>query len=817
MEDRLTIFAQVLLPLPVPNTYTYRVPVEWNELVQIGQRVSVQFGARKIYAGILVDFSDQPPVGYTANYLLEILDDEPIVSPTQLKFWNWIASYYMCHPGEVMAAALPAGYRLQSESIISLSPDFDEDDIGSIDEKEGQILALLITKRQITVDEAAKACESKSPMKYIKSLYTRGYVLMHEEVKDSYKPKTETYYTLAACWEVEDTAKALLEQLEKKAPKQANVILALFGYGKQGISSAVLKEKYHVESSHLKALEKKALIIAEKKVVDRLSIAGAMTAFELTPAQSAACAQTQEAFDEGKNALLHGETGTGKTFIYQHFIQECLQAGKQALYLIPEVALTEQLVMRLSQFFGPKMAVWHNYYSGSVRTELYQKIANGEIQLLVGARSAVFAPFASLGLIVIDEEHENSFKQFDKRPMYHGRDAALQLGAMRKCPVLMGTATPSYDMLQLAADGKLEKVTLAERFVMAPPPLIELVNVGEAKRQNRMKQAFSAYMLEEIQNTLDAGAQVIVFQNRKGYVPYISCDFCGHTTHCVNCDISLTYYKSLNTQKCNYCGFTRDTEKQCPDCGSTSLSMRGFGTERIAEELEIYFPEARITRFDQESIRKKSDFQRILNGFENKEIDILVGTQLLSKGLDFENVGLVCIPDADMLLNIPDFRSHERAFQQMHQVAGRSGRGTKQGKVIIQSYQPSHPVIQAVKNAAFEELAAFEIPLRKSLSYPPFTRLIRITLRHKDFVLCQNAADLYANAIRKYLMDRVVGPQSPGIGRIRGYYLQQLLVKMNVGKDDITRIKKYLSDAALHVQKTNDFKGLWFDFDVDPV
>jgi primosomal protein N' (replication factor Y) (superfamily II helicase) len=372
-------------------------------------------------------------------------------------------------------------------------------------------------------------------------------------------------------------------------------------------------------------------------------------------------------------------------------------------------------------------------------------------------------------------------------------------------------------MLQLAADGKLEKVTLSERFVMAPPPSIELVNVGEAKRQNRMKQAFSAYMLEEIQNTLDAGAQVIVFQNRKGYVPYISCDFCGHTTHCVNCDISLTYYKSLNTQKCNYCGFTRDTEKQCPDCGSTSLSMRGFGTERIAEELEIYFPEARITRFDQVSIRKKSDFQRILNGFENKEIDILVGTQLLSKGLDFENVGLVCIPDADMLLNIPDFRSHERAFQQMHQVAGRSGRGTKQGKVIIQSYQPSHPVIQAVKNAAFEELAAFEIPLRKSLSYPPFTRLIRITLRHKDFVLCQNAADLYANAIRKYLMDRVVGPQSPGIGRIRGYYLQQLLVKMNVGKDDITRIKKYLSDAALHVQKTNDFKGLWFDFDVDPV
>lgn len=817
MSNTSTIFAQVLLPLPIPNTYTYRVPQEWNDLLEIGQRVSVQFGAKKIYAGIVVDFSDEPPKTYHASYILEILDDGPVVSPTQLKFWTWISTYYMCHLGEVMAAALPAGFRLQSESVIILSPDFDETSLPEMDEKEWAILSLLIQKRQIRLDEAAAAAGLKSPMKYVKSLYARGFIHMQEEVKENYKPKTEVFLKLSDDWKNEDVARETLTQLEKRAPKQAAVILAILGMGKGEFRKKELTDTHQIESSHIKALEKKGLIKAELREVERLKMGHGNAAFELTPKQNEACKEIQNAFNTGKNALLYGETGSGKTFVYQHFIAKTLAEGKQVLYLVPEVGLTEQLVARLSQFFGLELGVWHNYYSGSERTELYLKVRNGQVKLLVGARSALFGPFANLGLVVVDEEHENSFKQYDKRPHYNGRDAALQLAAMHGCPALMGSATPSYEWINAAEEDKIAWVELRERFTPAPPPKIELLNIGEAKRQNRMKQIFSNYMLEEMQNTIDAGGQIIVFQNRKGYVPYISCNFCGHTGHCINCDIALTYYKSLKTQKCNYCGFTQEPPSQCPACGSTSISMRGFGTERITEELNIFFPEARISRFDQESIRRRSDFQKILNGFERKEIDILVGTQLLSKGLDFENVGLVCIPDADLLLNIPDFRSHERAFQQMYQVSGRAGRGNKQGKSIIQSYQTTHPVIQAVQSASYRELALSELEMRKEMNYPPFARLIRITIRHKDPQVSEHAATAYAAALSKFLKDRVIGPQAPVVSRIRNYYLQNILIKANPEKDNMRKIKEFLLQASTALHKTESYKGVWVDFDVDPV
>ncbi len=791
--------------------------MEWNDLVEIGQRVCVQFGSKKIYAGIILDFTDEPPEKYEASYLLEILDEEPVISPTQLKFWTWMANYYMCHLGEVMAAALPAGFRLQSESIISLSPEFDDTATPELDEKEWAILTLLLKKRQITVDEAAKAAAVKSPLKYIKSLYSRGFVLMQEEVRENYKPKTEAFIVLAAKWEDEAFAREQLTLLEKRAPKQAAVIMAAMGMGKGAFRRKELTDKHEIALSHIKSLERKGLISIEIREIDRLKKTEGNADFELTPNQQEACAVIQNSFDNGKNALLFGATGSGKTFVYQYFIQKALSEGKQVLYLVPEVGLTEQLVMRLGQFFGNEMGVWHNYYSGAERTELYLKVKHGHVKLLVGARSALFAPFLNLGLVVVDEEHENSFKQFEKRPHYHGRDAAMQLAHMHKCPVLLGSATPSYEFLQADKEEKIKWVHLEERFITAPVPEIALLNVGEAKRQNRMKQIFSNYMLEEMQKTIDAKGQIIVFQNRKGYVPYISCNLCGYTRHCINCDIALTYYKSLNTQKCNYCGFTQEPPSQCPACESTSLSMRGFGTERITEELNIYFPEARITRFDQESIRKRSDFQRIINGFENGEIDILVGTQLLSKGLDFQNVGLVCIPDADLLLNIPDFRSHERAFQQMHQVAGRAGRGNKRGLVIAQSYQPQHPVIQAFQQGDYLGLAKEELDMRKALDYPPFTRLIRVVIRHKDQHVALQAATAFAKAVGKSLKERAIGPQAPVVGKIRNYYLQNLLVKMDLKKDNIPKIKQFLMDAALVLQKTEGYKGVWVDFDVDPV
>ncbi len=813
-----TIFAQVLLPLPVPLNYTYRVPQEWNDFIQIGQRVVVQFGVKKIYAGIVVDFSDVPPEKYEASYIIEILDDEPLITPSQLKFWQWIASYYMCYTGDVMAAALPAGFRLQSESVLVLNPEFDETQELEMDEKEWLILAALHKKKELKIEQAAEAVGLKSPMKYIKSLYQRGIILMHEEVKENYRPKMETFVCLTPEWSDEEFARSTLDKLEKRAPKQVAAIMAIMGLGKGEFALKSLQEKFDIASSHIQALEEKGLLLRVKKEVGRITKnRGGNADFELTELQKKCVNEVQSAFDSQKNVLLHGITGSGKTFVYMHFIKEALKKGKQVLYLLPEVGITEQLVTRLAEYFGAEMGVWHHYYSAHERTELYTKVRSGEIKLLVGARSALFAPFGKLGLIVVDEEHENTFKQFDRRPHYHGRDAALQLAALNKCSVLLGSATPSYEMLQLCRDGKMALTKLQKRFKDVLEPEIELIHTGEAKRQNRMKMAFSARLLEEMLRVLDAKGQIIVFQNRKGYVPFISCDLCGFTAHCINCDITLTYYKSINAQKCNYCGYSQDPVSKCPACGSADMNMKGFGTERIAEELAIYFPEARISRFDQDSIKKRHDFQKIFTGFEKGDIDILVGTQLLSKGLDFLNVGLVAVVDADMLLNIPDFRSHERAYQLMHQVAGRAGRGTYRGKAMIQTAQINHPVIQAVVSGAYYELAEMEMPMRLEHGYPPFTRLIRIQIRHKDYQLAKEAAFQYSQMIRKALHDRVLGPQMPPVGKIRNYHLQNIQIKMDPKNDNIKGIKNFLLKSANDLSSSGKIKGIVFDFDVDPV
>lgn len=791
--------------------------MEWNDLIEIGQRVVVQFGVRKIYAGIVVDFSDVPPEKYEASYIIEILDEEPIITPSQLKFWQWISEYYMCYLGDVMAAALPAGFRLQSESTLVLNPEFDETQELEMDEKEWLILEALHKKKQLRIDEAATAIGLKSPMKYIKSLYQRGIILMHEEVKENYRPKMETYVCLTPEWDDPEFARTTLEKLEKKAPKQANVILAAMGMGKGEFPLKRLTAEYDVATSHVSALEEKGLLKRLKKEVGRLAKnEGSNDEFELSAEQKQAADSIADAFSHKKPALLFGATGSGKTYLYIEFVRKALAEGRQVLYLLPEVGITEQMVQRLSRFFGEQMGVWHHFYSAHERTELYSKVRSGEIKLLVGARSAVFAPFQKLGLVVVDEEHENTFKQFDKRPHYNGRDTAMHLATVHKAHVLLGSATPSYEMLELCKEGKMQLVRLSTRYIDTPEPAIQLVHTGEAKRQNRMKQAFSNVLLEEMQRVLDKRGQIIVFQNRKGYVPYISCDMCGNTAQCINCDITLTYFKSINAQKCTYCGYSQDPPKQCPACGSSSLSMKGYGTERIAEELAIYFPEARITRFDQDSVRKRSDFQRILNGFDKGDIDILVGTQLLSKGLDFKNVGLVAVVDADMLLQIPDFRSHERAFQQLHQVSGRAGRGSKQGKAILQTAQVSNPVIQAVVNADYMSLANLEIPMRKELAYPPYTRLIRVSLKHKDFQVVKNASVIYGNHVRAALHERILGPQVPAVGKIRNYYIQHILVKMDPSKDNIKRIKAFLIASVLEITKTDGMKGVMVDFDVDP-
>lgn len=819
MDERLTLFASVLLPLPVPKTYTYRVPYEWNDLVQIGHRVVVQFGVKKIFSGIVLDLSDTPPDKYQASYILELMEDEPIVNPRQIKFWNWISHYYMCHPGEVMAAALPAGLKLQSETLLILNPEASLEPMPAVDEKEAAILEAVMKGKDLTPDDAAKIIGQKSAMRYIRSLYLKGLILMKEEVSENYKPKMADFLHLSGEWQDEEFARTTLDKLEKRAPKQADIIMLLLSLERKEHLQQELVTRYNLDTANIRPLVQKGLLLKVKRQIDRLKTDESEEQhYTLTDKQALVTQQMDEAFGRGQNVLLYGDTGSGKTLVYVQKIKEVLEKGKQALLLLPEIALTEQMVGRLAHFFGKEMGVWHNFYSGNERTELYEKVLKGDVRFVVGARSAVFAPFDNLGLVVIDEEHENSFKQFEKRPHYHGRDAAIQLAHFHGCQVLAGSATPSYELYHAAKTGKWALVRLTGRFHSVPDPAIQLVHTGEARRQNRMKGPFSDHLLEAMESCMNAGEQVIVYQNRKGYVPFISCDMCGHTAHCINCDISLTYYKTSNKQRCTYCGYTKDPVVICEACGSNRLTMRGYGTERLSEELTVFFPQARIARLDTESIRKRSDFQRILNGFANKDIDILVGTQLLSKGLDFENVGLVVVPDADILLRIPDFRCNERAYQQLFQVSGRAGRRNKQGKVMIQTTQTAHAVMLALYEGSYEQLAKEEINMRSQFGYPPFSRLIRILLKHKDDRIAEEAAQSLYAALSPHLGNALLAPAIPSVGRIRNMYLRQMLLKVdNQDKAAVARHKNLLWEKASDIIVRAGFKGVIVDFDVDPV
>ncbi len=816
-EERITLFAKVIVPLPLPKIYTYRVPFEWTNLVFVGQRIAVPFGAKKIYSGIIHELTDSPPEGYQANYVIEILDEKPIVSPVQLRFWEWVAQYYMCFLGDILSNALPAGFRVQSLTKISLHPDFDPDNIGVLDSRENEILAMLLNTKSITVEQVQNTLKVKSVLKYIKSMYIKGLVSMEEELKENYKPKFSEWVHCSTFWDDEYEANLALNTMERQSVKQFEAMMYILGAPNRQIEVKKLTSTKNISRPILNALQKKGYVQFVKHQEDRFhAIQGEGESFEFTESQMKAVAEIQYAFDNQKNVLLHGITGSGKTHVYLHFAEEALKQGKQVLFLVPEVALTEHLVTRVAQLISQEIGVWHHYYSTSERTELYEKVRMREINFVIGTRNALFAPFAELGLIIVDEEHESSYKQFEKRPNFHARDAAFQLAKLFDANILMGSATPSYEMMQLSVDGIIQKVNLFERFEQQQFAEFMTLNLGELKKQNRMQGFFSDLAVAAIQDKLKRKEKVIVYHNRKGYAPFIQCGVCGHTTQCVQCDIALTFYKSTNQQRCNYCGYQQNIPKNCPGCGSTDLVMKGVGTEKIVEELNLLFPELRISRFDQTSIKKRSDFQKILNAFEAGEIDILVGTQLLAKGIDFEDVALIVVPDADIMLNLPDFRSHERAFQQLYQLSGRAGRGKKRGQVLVQSYQPNHLVLNAVKEEAFLELCQSELLERKTFGYPPFSRLIEITVKHKDQQTVFSAAAHLNNILRAKLGERLLGPLTPSVSRVKNLYLQQFLLKMDRQKDNIPRIKEFLMWAQNQVQTTSGFSAIRVDFDVDP-
>lgn len=817
MTERITLFAEVLLPLPLPKLYTYRVPYEWNELMVPGLRVAVPFGVKKVYSGIVWSISEKGPEGYQANYITEILDDEILVDSSQREFWEWMARYYMSHLGDVMQVALPAGFRVQSQTKITLHPSFDPDETGILDAKENQILGLLLQQKSVRVEDIQQLLNQKSVMKIVKTMYLRGVISMEEELRENYKPKRVAMVELNDLWLDNDTANDALNALERKAPKQFNAILGLLGKGmKPQVLGDFLKE-YNTDRAVMRTLQSKGLLrIYEEQVARFVSTEGLGGVYQLNEAQTQAKVSIFEGFQLKKPVLLFGVTGSGKTLLYIEAAKEQIREGKQILFLVPEVALTENLVDRISAYLDVPLGVWHHYYSVSERTELYQEIRTGKIQVLLGTRSAIFAPFSNLGLIVIDEEHESGYKQFEKRPYFHARDAAFYLARQHKAQVLLGSASPSYEMWELAQRKQAHLVRLNSRFEEREATTWNWLDLKLLKEQNRYKELLSDPLLEALTEALKLQKRIIVYHNRKGFAPYIQCGLCGYTTQCLNCDISLTYYKSSQNQRCNYCGYQQNLPKICPGCGGNDFHMKGAGTEKWVDELKTLFPEARIARFDQQSIRKRSDFQRIINEFHKGDIDILVGTQLLAKGIDFEDVVHIAVPEGDMPLNNPDFRSNERSFQQYHQLSGRAGRGKEPGQIWIQTYRKDHAVFRALEAGDYEALAADELESRKAFGYPPYGRLIEVRLRHKDEPNVIQAAVMFNNMLRPHFADRLLGPITPSIARVKNQYLQQFLIKFDAQQHSAAKIKEYLLLQRFRLLQMEGMNALQIDFDVDP-
>ncbi|MGP8216149.1 MAG: primosomal protein N' [Bacteroidia bacterium] len=829
MEERATLFVDVILPLAVPNLYTYRVPYDWNELVKPGQRVVVQFGKNKLYMALIKRLHQAPPAAYQAKYVLDILDAKPIVNEMQLGFWDWIASYYLCSPGEVMNAALPAGLRFSSETRIVRNKDFALDEVneGFFTAKEWKLVIALDAKQEMSVDEASKAAEIKNVQPVIQALLTKGFVLLKEDIKESYKPRMETFVRISPALSEAELHK-IMDALEKKAFKQLQLLMAYMQLSQwhTGNPAEVKKSKLLLQSGCsagvLYQMVKKGIMEACEREVSRLPLSDKAIeqANALADFQQAAYNEITEQFKSKDVVLLHGVTSSGKTEIYMRLIEEVMAQKKQVLYLLPEIALTAQLVQRLKKRWGNKVGVYHSKYSDNERVEAWNTLVNPkdrEYDVIIGTRSSLFLPFSKLGLLIVDEEHDSSYKQQDPAPRYHARDSAIYLAGIHKAKVVLGSATPCIESYYNAINNKYGLVELNTRYGGMEMPEIDVRNVGEEKRKKLMKSLFSPFLLTNIEEALGKKEQVILFQNRRGFAPFIECDVCGHVPQCINCDVSLTYHKQADLLRCHYCGYSAALPKSCPACGSPGLHVKGFGTERVEEELSIFFPQARIARMDLDSTRAKQSHSKIISQFEDREIDILVGTQMVTKGLDFDNVSIVGVLNADAGMHFPDFRAPEKSYQLMAQVSGRAGRKNKRGKVIIQTNDPEHPIIQQVVKNDYIGMYKEQIEERKKFHYPPFTRLIEITLSQKrQDDLDAVSPDLAIELKKRFGAERVLGPEYPVVAKVNNYFLKTILLK--VEKEKYSQKVKALIMESLNefFHKGKEYARTRVKIDVDP-
>ena len=826
MEERKTYFVEVILPVPIDNAFTYRVPFELNDLIKKGVRVVVPFGRSKLQTGIIIGIHEDVPK-YQVKYVESVLDEFPIITGKQYKLWQWIAQYYMAPIGDVMNAALPSNFKLGSETKIRIHPD-SEINTDTLTDREFQVFEALEIQEELDLKEISDILGIKTIQPVIKSMIDKRVVITQEELKQKYRPKTQLFVELAETYQSQEQIEALTEVLvaDKRKKKQLDALLLFLKFGgfKNDSSKPILRTDLVEEGASISSyntLEKDGIIDLKRLEISRLEeISDEIEGFKsLSEDQDRALNEIKTTFEEKDVTLLHGVTGSGKTEIYVELIQEQLDLGNQVLYLLPEIALTTQLIDRLRIYFGDKVGVYHSKFNQNERVEIWNALLHGDstkFQIILGARSAVFLPFRKLGLIVVDEEHESSFKQYDPSPRYNGRDTGIVLGAFHQAKVLLGSATPALETYFNAEEGKYGLVKLEKRYGNIQLPEIFTADIAKEKKRKTMQSDFSGFLVEHMKEALDNKEQIILFQNRRGYNPVWACEVCGWNPQCKNCDVSLTYHKQNNILKCHYCSFYTPPVGACPKCKSNRLKMIGFGTEKIEDELSIVLPGVRVQRLDLDTPRQKDSYSRILSDFDNRKIDVLVGTQMVTKGLDFDNVSLVGILDADMLLRRPDFRAFERSYQLMSQVAGRSGRKTKRGKVVVQTYDPDHWIIRHVIEHDFIGMYKNELLERKNYFYPPYYKMINLTLKHKDpNKLDMMAADL-ADRMKEVFGSRVLGPEFPVVKRIQNSYLKviRLKIEREASQKKAKQLLRKKVDAFYSVAYN---KSVRIIIDVDPL
>lgn len=782
----------------------------------MGMRVAVPFGNKNMYTGLVFKIHKTKPTLYETTDIIQILDENPIVNELQLKHWQWIANYYMCSLGDVYRASLPSAFLLESETSISKNEVFTNEDI--LEDEEFLIFEALQHQSQLTIHQVADILGKKKVMPIVNELIKKSAIFIQEKIYEQYKPKLVKYVRLHSNYNSDDSLNSLLEELSR-AKKQREAVLTFFqlATSKKPIKAKDLEKSANVSSTTLKSLADKDIFEFYEIQTDRINFKGDTNSLKsLNEFQEIAFTEIKETFKKKDVTLLHGITSSGKTEIYTKMIQEVIDEGKQVLFLLPEIALTTQIISRLQFYFGDQISVFHSKYSMNERVEVWNNVLQNKTkaQIILGARSSIFLPFSNLGLIVVDEEHETSYKQFEPAPRYNARDAAIVLANINQAKILLGSATPSLESYFNAQQNKYGFVSLNRRFGNVQLPKIELIDVKEKYRKKEMKGHFSDRLLKLIQEALDEKEQIILFQNRRGYSPIVECKTCGVAPQCPNCDVSLTYHKFRNELRCHYCSYQRAMPNSCSACGSNTLDTKGFGTEQIEFELKELFPDYKIGRMDLDTTRGKFGYQKIIGAFEAREIDILVGTQMLSKGLDFDNVSLVGILNADTMLNFPDFRAHERAYQMMVQVSGRAGRSKKQGNVAIQTYNPYHQILQQVSTTNYTEMYKEQLQERWQYKYPPYFRLIKITLKHRDYNKVDSGVNWLFKALYTSFGENVLGPTAPAVARIRNQYIKNIVIKIPP-KQNLANTKIQVDKIKNTFEAVKEFRSIRFITDVD--